>query len=92
MAERLNERLRVQLNWGDGSDWFDFDTATAPSLSAAVRRVMRYRADGAKEWCMAGYRVLDPEGRVVFVLAPICCRITGVRMRSTGESPETSTV
>lgn len=85
----LNERLRVQERL-DAATWLVIDEVA--NLSKAMRVIMSCRADGASERCMSGYRVVDTEGRVVLLLAPICCRITGARIRSTGESPETSTV
>lgn len=86
----MNERLKLQIDY-DGSGWDDMGYEAA-NLSEAMDAIGRLRGEGGSEQCLAGYRVLDPSGGVVLILAPINLRITGARFKSSGLDPDSSTV
>lgn len=86
----MNERLKLEIDY-DGGGWADMGFE-AKNLREALHTIGRLRDEGGSEQCLAGYRVLDPHGGVVLILAPINLRITGARFKNSGLDPDTSTV
>jgi hypothetical protein len=66
--------LRLEFSY-DGADWYPMHAVG--TSTRGLLAVIDDREDGPGDSCLKGYRLLDEQGRALFVLAPAQSRVIG---------------